>query len=270
MIARRRSALARPEPASRLPGRRCSGVSTAQSTSPQLNAEARVASSPLGGPERVELFAVHDLRKAWGDRVILDGVELALDRGSLNWVGGANGIGKTTLLRICAGLITPDSGAVELDGLHPHRHRARYQARVGFLSAGDRGLYARLTVRQHLELWGRLSLLPRDRFRSTVERMISRLHLEELADRRMDRLSMGQRQRVRFAMAFLHEPDLVLLDEPLNSLDRSGVDLLLGCLASVTSRGGAALWTSPSAPDVVPFDTRRVLEQGRLARKGGR
>ncbi|HXV04537.1 MAG TPA: ABC transporter ATP-binding protein [Solirubrobacterales bacterium] len=210
------------------------------------------------------LFAVHELRKAWGDRTILDGLELVLDRGTLNWVGGENGIGKTTLLRICAGLILADSGVVDLDGLHPRRQRASYQERVGFLSAGDRGLYARLTVRQHLELWGRLSLLPRGRFRAAIERMIARLDLGELADRRMDRLSMGQRQRVRLAMAFLHEPDLVLLDEPLNSLDPHGVELLSACLAGVTGRGGAVLWVSPAPPSEISFDTRQWLEDGRL------
>jgi len=230
-----------------------------------LEAQPRFEALQEGPGASGELFGVHELRKAWGDHVILDGLELVLDRGTINWVGGANGIGKTTLLRICAGLITHDSGAIDLDGLHPHRQRSRYQARVGFLSAGDRGLYARLTVRQHLELWGKLSLLRRDRFRSTLERMIGRLDLAELADRRMDRLSMGQRQRVRLAMAFLHEPDLVLLDEPLNSLDPHGVEQFLGCLSDVTSRGGAALLCSPAASDDVSFDTMHWLQNGRLA-----
>jgi ABC-type multidrug transport system ATPase subunit len=215
-----------------------------------------------------ELFAVHKLRKSWEDRVILDDLELVLDRGTLNWVGGTNGIGKTTLLRICAGLIMPDSGIVDLDGLHPRRQRALYQARLGFLSAGDRGLYARLTVRQHLELWVRLSLLPGPRCGVAVERMIERLDLAEMAERRMDRLSMGQRQRVRLAMAFLHDPDLVLLDEPLNSLDPHGAELLAACLADVTGRGGAVLWCSPVAGEEVSFDTRHLLEEGRLRAEG--
>jgi ABC-type multidrug transport system ATPase subunit len=223
---------------------------------------------PNALPPVRELFAVHRLRKSWGDTVILDDLELVLDRGTLNWVGGTNGIGKTTLLRICAGLIAPDSGIVDLDGLHPRRQRARYQARIGFLSAGDRGLYARLTVRQHLELWGRLSLLPDPRCGTAIERMVERLDLAELADRRMDRLSMGQRQRVRLAMAFLHEPELVLLDEPLNSLDPHGTELLTACLADVAGRGGAVLWVSPTAGEEVSFDTMHLLEEGRLRAEG--
>lgn len=217
-----------------------------------------------------ELLAVHKLRKSWGDRVILDDLELILDAGTMTWVGGANGIGKTTLLRICAGLIMAESGIVSLDGLHPRRDRAAYQARMGFLSAGDRGLYARLTVRQHLELWGRISLLGRDRLRPAVDRMVQGLDLTELSERRMDRLSMGQRQRVRLAMAFLHEPDVVLLDEPLNSLDESGSALLRGMLGEVTSRGGAVLWCSPSVENQADFDVELKLEEGRLHPAPGR
>ena len=213
-----------------------------------------------------ELLAVHELRKSWGDRVILDDVELVVDSGTLNWIGGANGIGKTTLLRICAGLIMADSGVVNLDGLHPRRDRSRYQQRMGFLSASDRGLYARLTILQHLELWGRVSLLSRDRLRVAIERTIDHLGLAELAGSRMDRLSMGQRQRVRLAMAFLHEPDVILLDEPLNSLDERGADLLRDCLVELTGRGGAAVWCSPSLPPEFGFDQELLLENGKLNR----
>jgi ABC-2 type transport system ATP-binding protein len=214
---------------------------------------------------RAELLAVQGLRKAWGDRVVIDRLELLVDRGSLVAIGGANGTGKTTLLRICAGLIWADEGGVSLDGLQPRRDRRRYQARVGFLAAADRGLYARLTAIEHLELWGRVSLLPRRAFRPAIERTVERLDLGRLAAQRMDRLSMGQRQRVRLAMAFLHEPDLVLLDEPLNSLDRDGAEALLRCVADVTARGGAVLWCAPEVGDEAPFDRRLVLADGALS-----
>ena len=204
------------------------------------------------------------LRKSWGSRTVLDGLDLVVGPGTLVGVHGANGIGKTTLLRICAGLIYADGGVVELGRLDPRRDRAAYQSRVGFLAAGDRGLYARLTVIQHLELWGRVSLLGGERFEVAIGRMIERLALDELVGQRMDRLSMGQRQRVRLAMAFLHEPDLVLLDEPLNSLDERAAALMLACVAELTGRGGVAIWCSPTLADEAPFDRRLELDGGRL------
>ncbi len=210
------------------------------------------------------LLAARALRKAWGERTILDGLDLRVERGTLVGIDGANGIGKTTLLRICAGLIDPDEGGIDLDGLHPRRDRASYQRRVGFLSAGDRGLYARLTGMQHLELWGRVSLLGRDAFRAAIARIVESLELNDLVGQRMDRLSMGQRQRFRLAMAFLHEPDLALLDEPLTSLDAAGAELLLGCVAELTRRGGAVVWCAPALGREAPFDRQMTLAAGQL------
>lgn len=212
-----------------------------------------------------ELLALHRICKTWGEHKVLDGVELVLDRGTLTAITGTNGIGKTTLLRIAVGLIMPDDGIVDLEGLHPRHDRRAYQGRIGFLAAGDRGLYARLTVRQHLELWGRISLLPPRRISEGIGRMVVAMGLENLVDRRVDRLSMGQRQRLRIAMVFMHDPDVVLLDEPLNSLDEDGGHLLAQQLEDLARRGGAALWCSPGtdAPPV-EFDVQLQLENGKL------
>lgn len=221
--------------------------------------------APAADPE--PLLLASGIDKAWSGRPILDRVELAVGRGTLVAVTGANGIGKTTLLRICAGLIAADAGTIELAGLDPHRDRAAYQRRVGFLAAGDRGLYARLTTSRHLDLWARVSLLGRRRA-AMIEQTIDELDLTPLLDQRLDRLSMGQRQRVRLAMALLHEPDLVLLDEPLNSLDDHGRELLVGALTALAARGGAAVCCSPSAIEGIPFDRTLVLEHGVLGEAG--
>jgi ABC-2 type transport system ATP-binding protein len=181
------------------------------------------------------------------------------------WVGGINGAGKTTMMRIAAGLIDPDEGTVEAMGITPLRHRVRYQQLVSFLPAGDRGLYARLTVRKQLEFCARIAMLPRSRFRLAVERGLTEFALEELADRRVDRISMGQRQRLRIAMTFLPRPEVVLLDEPLTSLDGDGAELLRTALDALLARGGAVLWCSPSGERLdMRFDARWVLEGGKL------
>lgn len=226
-------------------------------------APAPAPGAPASVPAREPLLRATGLVKAWGGRVVLAGVDLAVAPGTVVAVTGTNGIGKTTLLRICAGLIAADSGRVALAGLDPHRDRAAFQRRVGFLAAGDRGLYARLTTRRHLDLWARVSLLGRRR-PALIERTIAALDLAPLLDHRLDRLSMGQRQRVRLAMAFLHEPDLVLLDEPLNSLDEPGRALLVAALAALAGRGGAAVCCSPAVAAEIPFDRRLVLADGLL------
>lgn len=202
---------------------------------------------------------------AFGNRPVLKGFTLALLPGTITWVGGPNGVGKTTMLRIAAGILMPHHGFVTANGLSPARHRRRYQRQVGLVSAGDRGLYARLTVAQNLDFWAGINFLPR---RERVERVggvIEAFGLTDLADRRVDRISMGQRQRVRLAMAFLPEPNIILLDEPNTSLDADGLGCLAHALDQVVSRGGAALWCSPS-DDVIPIpsDARYQLEDGKV------
>jgi ABC-type multidrug transport system ATPase subunit len=196
---------------------------------------------------------------------VLDGLDLSLAPATCTWVGGRNGAGKTTMLRIAAGLIEPDSGSAEVQGLDAREQRVRYQTLVSFLPAGDRGLYARLTVRRQLRFWGRISLIPAGRFEAAVREMIDAFALGDLVDRRVDRMSMGQRQRLRLAMTFLVDPDVVLLDEPLTSLDGEGSLMLAAAIGHVLDRDGAVLWCSPE-PDGegFAFDSRWQLQDGRL------
>ncbi len=197
--------------------------------------------------------------------LVLDGLDLTLEPGTSTWVGGRNGIGKTTMLRIAAGLIEADEGRADVWGVSASENRARYQQLVSFLPAGDRGLYARLTVRRQLEFWARIAMVPRERFRDWIAQAIDTFDLGELAERRVDRMSMGQRQRLRIAMTFLPRPEVVLLDEPLTSLDTEGGVLLQAAVAELLERDGAVLWCSPSGEHLdMSFDAHWMLEHGRL------
>lgn len=212
---------------------------------------------------RLELAGVS---KAWdrGRRRVLEGVDLKLESGTLLSLTGGNGAGKTTLLRIVAGLIGADSGTVRLDGFDPFRQRRQFQRRLGFLSAGQTGLYARISVDAHLDYWARIALLPRQDRRRLIAQAIRTFELGELRGRRVDRLSMGQRQRVRLAMAFLHEPRLVLLDEPQNSLDEGGIALLNRVMVDFTRGGGTVVCCSPSGEHIEAPDEVLELREGRL------
>jgi ABC-2 type transport system ATP-binding protein len=229
--------------------------------------DASAGASALAGEGGAHPLAIRGVTKRWRKDLppVLDGVDLALEPGTLTWIGGRNGVGKTTLLRVAAGLIEPEQGTAEVWGVTARQNRARYQRLVSFLPAGDRGLYARLTVRRQLEFWARISLLPVAQVRGAIERALALFELEELADRRVDRMSMGQRQRLRIAMTFLSEPETVLLDEPLTSLDGEGTELLERAIGEVIGRHGAVLWCSPSGERLdMPFDARLRIERGRL------
>ena len=215
------------------------------------------------------ILSAFGVTKRWrrNQAPILDGLDFELPRGSLIGLQGANGAGKTTFLRILAGLFLPDSGSVSLDGLDPVRQRRAYQRRLGFVAAGQGALYARMSVKGHLEYWARLALLPPGDRRTAVELALGQFDLLPLAGNRVDRLSTGQRQRVRLAMGFLHGPDVVLLDEPGNSLDEAGLDRLHSVIDDFRGSGKTVLWCGPSVRNLgLELDALHELVDGKLVR----
>lgn len=196
---------------------------------------------------------------------VLDAIDLTLRAGRMTAVRGQNGAGKTTLMRTLAGLIKPDAGTIEFDGIDSEAQPGAYRPRIGLLSAGNTGLFARLSVGHHLAYFARLALLPaRERVRA-FERAMDSFELHDFGARRADRLSMGQRQRVRAAITFLHDPEVVLLDEPQTSLDAEGIAMLDRVVADLLARGGTVLWCSPvGVHEEVTFDEAFLLEGGRL------
>ena len=211
------------------------------------------------------LLQLRDVHRAWRKKPVLTGVDLDMPAGLVTWLGGVNGAGKTTLLRIATGLLAPDKGTIDLQGLDPWRDREAFQKRVGVLPAGNGGLYARLDVRDNLRFQcGLASLRRRDR-PAAIERVVEECALQSLFRQRVDRMSMGQRQRVRLAQVLLHEPDLLMLDEPYTSLDEEGLALLQGIMERLAARGGAVLWLGPS-PRLAGLDHDRAawLADGRV------
>jgi ABC-type multidrug transport system ATPase subunit len=228
-----------------------------------LPARAEQASGPPAEP----LLAVEGLCKHWRGRPAptLDDLELGMDPGDVVSVKGRNGAGKTTLLRIVGGLVAPDGGRVRLDGMALGTRRRAYQRQIGLLTPGDRGLYARVTVARHLDLWARLALLDVQARAAAISSAYARFELDDIGDLRVDQLSMGQRQRVRLALVFLHAPRLVLLDEPATSLDVAALGLVRRAVDELARRGGLCLVVVPEGADTgLEVGRALVLRDGRL------
>jgi ABC-2 type transport system ATP-binding protein len=228
-----------------------------------LPARAQPAPHRNAGP----LLAVEGLCKWWAGRAepTLDELDLEVNAGDVVSITGRNGAGKTTLLRIIGGLVEPDRGTVHLGDIRLGTRRRSYQRQIGLLSPGDRALYARVTVRRNLDLWARLALMEAGAREDAMRYCDARFELADISDLRVDRLSMGQRQRVRLALAFLHVPQVVLLDEPATSLDSAGLDLLRGAVADLAERGGACLAVAPEGADTgLRVGRQLILRDGRL------
>ena len=170
--------------------------------------------------------------KRFGRAAALRGIDLDLAPGSALAVLGPNGAGKTTLLRLLAGLARPSRGQLEVDGRPPAHRDSR--ARVGFVGHAT-ALAPSLTVRENLLFAARLHGLPEAR--RLADARLEREGLGELADRLASALSRGQAQRVAIARALVHDPALVLLDEPYTGLDRDAAARLARRLEEIREAG---------------------------------
>ena len=171
------------------------------------------------------MIRARGLEKRYGDKRILRGVELDVGRGDFVLVTGPNGSGKTTLLRLCAGLAAPTRG--ELEVTVP-------RGRLGYL-AHDPLVYRELTALENLELYGRLYRVPERRER--IGMLLERFGLWEARREPVASFSRGMLQRLALCRAFLHEPELLILDEPYSALDGEGESLLDRELAERAQRG---------------------------------
>lgn len=211
-------------------------------------------------------IALVGVNKAFGTVIALDDVSIEVAEGELIALLGPSGCGKTTLLRIVAGLLAPQAGHVRVGGITLEDDRAGYARRLGLLSAGSAALYDRLSARGHLRFAAGIGLVAAARRAGLIDGAIEEFELGAFSGRRVDRLSMGQRQRLRLALAFLHEPDLILLDEPRTSLDPDGVAILTGAVQRHLAAGRAVVWCGPTGESVdLPSARRLRLTGGRLA-----
>ncbi len=148
----------------------------------------------------------------------VNGVNLTVHAGEIVGLLGPNGAGKTTALRMLAGILTPTAGRISVNGLDLHGHPLAAKQHIGFLS-GDTQLYQRLTPREVLRYFGRLYGMAEGTLTTRIDQSVAELEMGAFADRPCRTLSTGQKQRANIARAFLHRPDVLMLDEPTAALD---------------------------------------------------
>ena len=211
-----------------------------------------------GGPA----IAAAGIRKDYGDRAALRGVDLAIGWGEIAVLFGANGAGKTTLLRILAGLTRADAGTTHIAGRPMHRRGNRARRLVGF--AGHQPmLYNDLTCRENLAFYARLYGI-RDAGRR-IEEVLEQATLSDRANRRVRTLSHGMQKRLAMARAILHRPAVLLLDEPESGLDAESVAALGNLLRDWAASGRSALLTTHSAEVGLAWADRSLtLAGGRI------
>ena len=185
----------------------------------------------------------HDLTCRFGDFTAVDHVNLSIHRGEIFGFLGSNGCGKTTTMKMLTGLLPPSEGHAELFGQSVNAHDLSVRRRVGYMSQAF-SLYSELTVRQNLDLHARIFQVPAAQREARISEMMTRFELAEVADELPDKLPLGVRQRLSLAVAVVHGPDMLILDEPTSGVDPIARDQFWELMIQLSRQDGVTLFIS--------------------------
>jgi sodium transport system ATP-binding protein len=211
---------------------------------------------------------VERLVKTFGSTTAVAGLSFRVAPGEIYGLLGPNGAGKTTTLRILAGILAPTAGEARVAGLDVAANALAVRRRLGFLT-NTTGLYARLTGRELLTYFARLHGLPPEAGEARMATLVRALGLEPFFGRRCEALSTGERQRLSIARAVLHDPDVLILDEPTAGLDVLASRFLRDFVRAERDRGKAVLFSTHYLAEAeLLCDRIGLLHRGRLLAEG--
>jgi ABC-2 type transport system ATP-binding protein len=210
-------------------------------------------------------LVVEGLVKRFGRIVALDGLAMEAPRGHVMGFLGSNGAGKTTTMRIALGVLRADAGTVRWDGVDS---RALARRTWGYLPE-ERGLYPKMTVLDQLAFFAGLQGVPADVARARARAWLDRFRVPDFADRRAEELSKGNQQKVQFLAAVLHEPEVLLLDEPFTGLDPVNIVLLREAILELRDQGRTVILSTHQMETVEAMcESVAIVDRGRAVITG--
>ena len=192
------------------------------------------------------ILSIKNLRKDFGSTVALDDVTMDVKRGSITGLLGPNGAGKTTLLRIINSIMTADSGSVEINGIPVSHDTSKY---FGYMPE-ERGLYDKMRVEDQIMFLGRLKGGDPRKLRETMEEYLDLFQLSGQKRRRIKELSKGNQQKVQIVATIVHEPEMVILDEPFSGFDPINGALLQQLIGRLHEKGTTVMLSSHNMPAI--------------------
>jgi ABC-2 type transport system ATP-binding protein len=201
------------------------------------------------------MLEIEHISKSFFRKVALDHVSMTIPSGEIFGLLGPNGAGKTTLIRIINRIIEPDHGAVKINGELLKQH---HLSLIGYLPE-ERGLYRSMTVEEHAILLGRLRGLEKREVKSKLEIWLEKFEIQDWKSKRIEQLSKGMAQKVQFICTVLHDPKLLILDEPLSGFDPVNVDLINRELLAMKSEGKTIILSTHNMKSVDEICDRVAL-----------
>jgi len=210
------------------------------------------------------MIEVAGLKKVYGSRAAVDGINFSVSKGEILGFLGPNGAGKTTTMRILTGYVPPTSGTARVGGFDVQDSPIEVKKRIGYLPEHP-PLYTEMLVRPFLRFAARLRGVPRKELNGRVDRAIDRCGLQPVAGRLIGNLSKGYQQRVGLAQAILHDPDVLILDEPTVGLDPSQIREIRQLIKSFAGEHTVILSTHILAEVTMTCNRVLIINEGRIA-----
>lgn len=212
-----------------------------------------------------ELLKVSKVSKQYGDTTALSPCTFAVQPGKVLGVLGANGAGKTTLFRMIAGMIAPTSGDIFLQGQNVCENSLFAKENTGLLFGGDTGLYDRLTVRENLDYFAQLYGLSFHKRNERIQTLARQLEFTNILDIRAGELSKGMRQKTAISRTLIHDPQLILFDEPTTGLDIASAFAFRDRVRQLEQEGKTILFSTHILDEVMDLCSDvLILDQGKL------
>jgi sodium transport system ATP-binding protein len=219
------------------------------------------------------MIEAHNLTKVFRDKKrgqirAVDGVSFRCQPGQIYGLLGANGAGKTTTLRMLATILQPTDGSARVAGFDITEQPEQVRTKIGFLSTAT-ALYGRLTARELVEYFGRLNGLNGGALRRRTDELFALLGISDFADRRCDKLSTGMKQKVSIARTLVHDPPVMIFDEPTVGLDVMAARTIVGFIRDCRNRGKTVIFSTHVMSEAEKLcDTIGIIHNGKLLAEG--
>jgi sodium transport system ATP-binding protein len=214
------------------------------------------------------MIAVKQLTKAFGAIKAVQNVSFSAPNGKITGLLGPNGAGKSTTMRMIAGVLQPDTGQALIDGIDVRQERVRAQKLLGVLP-DKRGIYQRLTSRENIAYYGRLHGLNGPELEKRIDELIALLDMGDIATRRTEGFSTGQKIKVAIARSLVHSPPNIMLDEPTLGLDVMSTRAMRQVIRQLREAGHTVLFSSHIMQEVASLcDNIVIIARGRVVGEG--
>lgn len=200
----------------------------------------------------------------------IDYVSFSVKKGHVVGLIGENGAGKTTLLRMICTLVQPDEGTITIDGMDNFKHKEQVRSRLGVLFGAETGLYNRLTARENLEYFGSLYGMTAHETKNQIDMLSKRFGMRKYLDRKVEGFSKGMKQKVAIARTLIHDPDILLFDEPTTGLDITSSNIFREVIYQYKKEGKTIIFSTHIMDEIAHLcEDVIMMHKGQIVYEGG-